>query len=52
MRLIQPPLRQFILVQSQIVPKFMQKSRPHFRSKNHVIRIRKIPEVFQKQNDL
>lgn len=45
MRLIKSSFRQFILVQSQIVPQLVQKSRPYFVTKCHRIPARKIPNV-------
>ena len=50
--LIQPALRQFVLVQPQIMSQLMQKSRVNLVAKNFLIALGKIPKIFQKQNDL
>ena len=50
--LFQPSPGYFIFVQSQIMPQLVQKSRPHFLPKNHLISFGKIPKIFQKQNNL
>ena len=50
--LFQPPLRQFILVQSKIMTQFVQKSRVNLIPKCFVIALRKMPKIFQKQNNL
>jgi hypothetical protein len=50
--LFQSALRQFILIQTQIMTQLMQKSRPHFFTKTLLVRFRNIPNVFQKQNNL
>ena len=50
--LFQSPLRQIILVQTQIMTHLMQKGRPNFVTKKFLIRLRNVPNVFQKQNNL
>ena len=50
--LFQPALRQFILVQSQIMTQLMQKSRVNLVAKNLLVALGKVPKIFKKQNDL
>ncbi len=50
--LFQAAFRQFILIQTQIMTKFVQKSCLHFPAKNLFLFARQIPKIFQEQNDL
>jgi hypothetical protein len=49
---IKPAVGQFILPQTQIMAKLVQKSYPHLLPENVRITLGKIPEILQEQNDL
>src|SRR5208282_6237084 len=48
----QTALGQFILVQTEIMAEFVQIRRADLLAENPLIALRKIPKIFQKQNDL